>query len=66
MTFKQAMRKAKQGHRVRDDTSMAKGWTVAYFKDVKDFFNINPRTGTNYHFTPTSAQKASTTWQVQS
>lgn len=65
MTFADAMKQAKDGHRVRE-ANFSKGWTIGYFRGAKDFFCINPHTGGNYLFSPTAAHKASTNWTVVS
>lgn len=46
------MKVAKTGRRVRCDSYMSPGWSIAWFKDAKGFFCVNPRTGGNYLFRP--------------
>lgn len=62
MTFKEAMRDARAGYRVRE-SRMSKGWKVGWFAAAKGFFCINPHTGSEYQYRPTDADKASTTWE---
>lgn len=52
LTYKEAMRKAKAGYRVRCPAYMQKGWTIGWFNDGKYFGCINPITGSNYGFVP--------------
>lgn len=65
MTYKQALAQARDGYRVREK-HMGKGWTIGYFRKAKGFFCINPHTGSNYVFMPTSAEVASTDWETVS
>lgn len=67
MTFDDAMNmaRANPGLGVRE-ASMSPRWKVIYIKfRIKggDFFCINPKTGSDYLFTPTDAYRASTKWR---
>lgn len=50
------------GKAVRCDY-MNPGWSIRYIKAGKGWFNINPVTGSDYHFTPQKIDHDST-WNV--
>lgn len=65
MTFDKAMKEARKGHKVRE-IEMGDGWTVFYIASgkAKGYYALNPHTGSNYHYTPIEAHKASIHWSV--
>lgn len=73
MTFAEAVKLAKSnpGQGIREKEMQAK-WKVVWIRWPKKgkspagggLFCINPITGSDYHYTPTDADKASTKWTL--